>query len=378
MATLDELLHPITPAEFFADYEGRKPLHIPAAGGRGGKSEILTWSAFNGLLDRTGIWTSANLRLMRDHIAVPADQFCQPVETPNGMVMRPSPAKVEVFLSAGSSLVANDVLDLHPPLAVVGRAIGEAFAARIGANVYCSFQGIRAFGTHFDNHDVLVVQTEGEKVWNLYEARADNPLEIPADTLETRREFERTRGALMQEVVMRPGDVLYLPRGWYHDALAADGGSLHVTFSITPLTGNDILSLVRTAAMRDPAFRAWLPPAARDGGAALRSRLKETALMLASLAEAPDLFEAVSMAQAQLVSRLAGFTLPDRKPITLYRTTGRAFPPTESSLRRIYDWAIEEQRFALEDMIAQFEVIPESDVREGVEAAVRAGALQKV
>ena len=30
MFTLDDLLHPITPAQFFADYDDRKPLHVPA------------------------------------------------------------------------------------------------------------------------------------------------------------------------------------------------------------------------------------------------------------------------------------------------------------------------------------------------------------
>ncbi len=65
---------------------------------------------------------------------------------------------------------------------------------------------------------------------------------------------------------MRPGDVLYLPRGWYHDALAVDGPSLHVTLSVTPLYGRILFRLLEPAAMQDPAFRAWLPPADRDGG----------------------------------------------------------------------------------------------------------------
>jgi hypothetical protein len=37
----------------------------------------------------------------------------------------------------------------------------------------CSFGGVRALATHFDLHDVFAVQIEGEKVWRLYENRAD-------------------------------------------------------------------------------------------------------------------------------------------------------------------------------------------------------------
>ena len=82
MATLDELLHPITPTEFFAEYEGRKPLHIPAGPERS-NLELLTWDASDGLLNRPGIWTGQNLRPMCNHAAVPLDQYWVVVQTPD-------------------------------------------------------------------------------------------------------------------------------------------------------------------------------------------------------------------------------------------------------------------------------------------------------
>lgn len=376
MLSLDELLHPITPDQFRADYEGRKPLHIPAGDGDR-KREILSWAAFNDLLNQQALWTPSRLRLMRDHMAVPPEQFCRPTRTPDGSVMRPIPGRVELFLSAGSSLVANDVLHFHPPLTAVGRTLSEAFGGDVGANVYCSFRGVQAFGTHFDDHEVIVVHTEGEKVWNLYEARADNPLVTFPDTPETRLWFERTRGPVMQKVTMRPGDVLYLPCGWYHDALAGDGGSLHVSFSITPLYGRSLLNLLDGPGMLDPVFRAWLPPAGRDGGEPLRRRLAEMGRLLASLAESPSLFDEVAMAQERLVPRPSTFELPQRKPLTLYQTTGHAFPATTAVVRTAYDWAIQERQFALEDMVAQFDMISEADVRAAVTAAEQAGAIRR-
>jgi lysine-specific demethylase/histidyl-hydroxylase NO66 len=272
MHSLDDLLHPISPEHFLGEYVGRKPLHIPASGD-GAKAAILTWPDFNRLLGQGSLWTSAHLRLMRNYVAVPPDQYCHPVATPQGEVLRPWPQKVEVFLSAGASLIANDVLSIHEPLMRIGETLSRTFAASIGANIYCSFRGVQAFGTHFDNHDVIVIQTGGTKVWNLYESRADNPVENFPDDDATRRWFEQTRGALMQQVTMQPGDVLYLPRGWYHDALATDGPSLHVTFAITPLHGRTLLALLNLEAMKDPAYRAFAPPATEDGGAALAAHL---------------------------------------------------------------------------------------------------------
>lgn len=377
MNSLDELLHPVTLDQFRAEYEDRKPLHVPAETDRR-KAAALTWSAFNALLDQSSLWTAGSLRLMRNHTPVPPEEYCRPVKTPDGTVMRPSAGMVEVFLSAGASAVANDVLHLHPPLTRIGQALGETYAALVGANVYCSFQGVRAFGTHFDNHDVFVIQTEGEKVWTLYENRALNPVDPPEDTAETRRWFEQTRGRVLQEIVMRPGDVLYLPRGWYHDALATEGASLHVTFSVTPLYGRILLSLLDNAAMQNPAFRAWLPPAHQDEGRALQQRLAELGEMLAAIVATPEFRDEVAMAQRRLIARPAGFSLPTRKPVTLYRTTGRAFPRSSTALGVIYGWAIQERQFALEEMIAQFDFLSEQEVRDGVDAAEKAGALEKL
>lgn len=377
MFTLDDLLHPITPAQFFADYDDRKPLHIPA-GDDARKREVLTWAAWNDMLNRTVNWTSGSLRLIRNHQGIPEDQYCRSVRTVNGMIMQPSPAKMEVFISAGASVVANDVQQMHSPLNAVASVLSRAYAAQIGANVYCSFKGVQAFGTHYDNHHVFVIHTEGEKVWNLYERRAENPVENLADNAETRLFLEQSRGKVIQKVTMRPGDVLYLPRGWYHDALAEDGGSLHVTFSIAPLYGRILFQLLDHAAMQNPAFREYLPPAWQDGGVALARKVTEMGQFLSRIAASPAFHDEVAMAQERLSIRPADFTLPERKPITLYQTTGRAFPNASTGVRGAYEWAMQERRFALEDMIAQIDFASEADIRAGVEAAVAAGALQKV
>ena len=377
MHSLDDLLHPVSPAQFRAEYLGRKPLHIPAAGDDR-KAAILTWADFNRLLGQGSLWSSAHLRLMRNYVAVPPDQYCHPVATPQGEVLRPWPQKVEVFLSAGASLIANDVLTIHEPLMRIGETLGQTFAASIGANIYCSFQGVQAFGTHFDNHDVVVVQTGGTKLWNLYESRAENPIENFPDDAATRRWFEQSRGPLMQQVTMQVGDVLYLPRGWYHDALATDGPSLHVTFAITPLHGRTLLALLNIEAMKDPAYRAFAPPAHEDGGAALAAHLADYGQILARIAASPAFAEEVAKSQARMTPRPPSFTLPERKPVTLYRVTGRSFPACPGAVRETYDWAIEERQFALEDMVAQFQSLSEGEVRAGVAAAEAAGAVQRL
>ena len=375
MRTLEDILHPVTPAQFRAEYEGRKPLHIPAPEGSN-KRTLLTWDAFNGLLNQTNVWTSERLQLMHRDAAAPPEQYCKLKRTPEGHIWRPSPAKVEVLLAAGASILANDVLTLHSPITHAGVALGEALAAEVGASVFCSFKGGRAVATHYDVHEVFAVQTEGEKVWNLYEGRETDPVGYPPGLSQA--EFDRNRGRLVSTITMKPGDVLYMPRGFYHDTVTPDQPSLHVSFTVMPLAGRSILALLDAPALRDAAFRAWLPAADAEGGALLQARLTELAGRLADIVASPDFRDEVALLQRRLMPRAPDFSLPVRKPATLYRTTGRAFPHSSALTRRIYDWMIEARQFAIEDLAAEMDDRPESDIRAALSEAEAAGAVRRV
>jgi ribosomal protein L16 Arg81 hydroxylase len=376
MLTLTDLLSPIEPERFFADHHDRKPLHVPAASDDR-KREILRWAGFNGLLNQTSIWTAQSLKLVRDAEAVAPDQYCRIENTQSGPVMRPDPAKVAIHMAAGASAVAGDVQKLTPELARASEDLGRTFAAAVGANVYCSFQGVRAFGTHYDLHHVFAVQTEGKKLWRLYSNRADRPVDFPPDTPETRRWLEQSRGPVSAEVLMKPGDVLYLPRGWYHDALAQDGASLHVTFSVTPLYGRVIFGLLEQAAMQDPAFREYLAPSSAENGRTLQSQLTALGQKLARLAALPEFRDEVAMTQTRLNPGLPAFALPSRTALTAWRRTGMAGPREAGPVAHAMAWAYAQPDFALEELIAQFDFVPEADIHAAVERAAAAGALQR-
>lgn len=376
MLTLDELLAPITPEQFRADYQGRKPLHIPA-GADATKRRLLPWDGFNRLLDQTAIWHSGNLKMQHNGQTLHSWQYCREVRTQTGVQFQAVPGKVQALMTMGASVVANSVETLSPELAALRRTLSEAFSAHVGANVYCSFKGVQAFNTHYDLHDVFAVQTEGEKVWRLYTSRAENPVSFEEDLEAAEARIMATRGQVMTEVVMRPGDVLYLPRGWYHDALARDGESLHVTWSITPLYGKILFGLLESAALQDPAFREWLAPAGADGGKALAAQVADLGRKLAHLTTLPAFVDEVVMAQQKLIPRAPAYALPARPTLTFYAPTGLQPPDIRGPGRVVIDWALTQQRVALEDMIAQFDFVPEAALRDAVAQAERAGALRR-
>lgn len=315
-----ELLAPMPVETFLTEYYGRKPVHI--ARGDAPRPDILSWDQFNRALEVRRYWTEPRLRLVMGNKPALSQHYLEKTETLDGPMMLANPDKVKAFLGLGASLVANQIDGVSTEAHAVSRTLQAMLGASVSANVYCSFQNVQAFQTHYDLHDVLAFQTEGEKIWRVYEARADAPVRPLPDGDATSQYLNATRGRVLFEVKMRPGDVLYLPRGQYHDALATSDASLHVTFSISPLTGLKLFDLLKEEAEQESLFRQYLPDARERGGAALREHLEAAAARLAELARSPAFFEEVRNAQRALAARPADYALPRRPDPVFYAATG--------------------------------------------------------
>ena len=81
------------------------------------------------------------------------------------------------------------------------------------ANAYYTPRGSQGFAVHHDTHDVLVLQVAGEKRWLLYEPLLELPLKHQRYSQALGEHGEPT-----DDLVLRAGDTLYLPRGWLHQA----------------------------------------------------------------------------------------------------------------------------------------------------------------
>jgi len=144
-------------------------------------------------------------------------------------------------------------------------------AVGCSVNVYATPPGGQALDAHYDDHCVFVAQLRGAKRWRLYGGGAPLP-ELGAPTSPPDPAVLR-RGACAA-VTLRPGDVLYVPRGVVHAATAAnDGGeeSVHVTVGVD-------LGPALTA-------RGALHAALADRGAAVGAH----AALKGAAADAPDL-----------------------------------------------------------------------------------------
>ena len=256
--SLTDLLHPVTETEFFADYYGKKFLHIE--GGARKFEKVMSWDILTGILNQTAIWTSKSLQLVLDNDVVSPPAFCESVTNRDGFeVLQPDARKVMALLRRGASMVANDIDSLTPAVAGVAAALEVGLSGKAQANLYCSWQQRQAFGSHFDTHDVFAVHVTGEKLWNIYETRMDNPIAHPKFKSYGQKWHDDNRGPVAAQVPMRPGDLLYIPRGQYHDAMATSDGTIHIAFGLTHVIGVDVLDMLLATVVDDVEFRRNMP-----------------------------------------------------------------------------------------------------------------------
>jgi len=157
----------------------------------------------------------------------------------------------------GSTIILNQLHQSDIALADFCRTVERVFSCHVQTNIYLTPPGSQGFHTHYDNHDVFVLQIEGEKTWRLY----DRPVEAPYRG-ERFQSGQHPVGEPSHSFVLKAGDCAYVPRGLMHDASASgDAASLHITCGLLVRTWADlVLEAVSEVCVNDPAFRRGLPP----------------------------------------------------------------------------------------------------------------------
>ena len=93
----------------------------------------------------------------------------------------------------------------------------------VQVNAYVTPPQSRGFDAHYDVHDVFVVQVDGEKRWRVHQPVHDSPLRDQPWTDHRAAVEAAAQAPPLVDTVLRPGDCLYLPRGYLHAATALGG-----------------------------------------------------------------------------------------------------------------------------------------------------------
>mmetsp|Transcript_17479 Transcript_17479/g.20167 ORF Transcript_17479/g.20167 Transcript_17479/m.20167 type:complete len:641 (+) Transcript_17479:57-1979(+) len=104
----------------------------------------------------------------------------------------------------------------------------------VGSNVYLTPPGdSQGFSPHYDDVCAYILQLEGKKHWKVYPPQ--NKAEIlPRFSSDDYNDDDTKNWTAALDVVLEKGDVLYIPRGWIHQACTlptSNEHSLHLTAS---------------------------------------------------------------------------------------------------------------------------------------------------
>jgi hypothetical protein len=166
--------------------------------------------------------------------------------------------KVVNYFADGYTLIIKDAALFSADLQRFCNHLQRDLMAFAQPNVYITPPAAQGFQVHHDTHDTLTAQIAGEKTWRIYEPLIALPLESQPFHSGTKVEGLK----LLDEVRLLPGDTLYIPRGFPHEAKTSATMSLHCTFALAPVRITDVMDLaLRIAGDQDVELRHALPPA---------------------------------------------------------------------------------------------------------------------
>jgi hypothetical protein len=250
------------PQVFAAEYWSRRPLLTRAAETAASFTDLLDLPAVDELLSRRGLRTPF-LRIAKDGAVVDPSRFTTSGGAGAEIGDQVSSDAVLRLFADGSTVVLQGLHRLWPPLIEFADSLAADLGHPTQVNAYITPPSSRGFSPHYDVHDVFVLQVAGEKHWRIHEPVLRDPLRDQPWNDHAAEVAAAATGEPVIDAVLRPGDALYLPRGFLHSAVALGEISAHLTIGVHPVTrwaaAEAALELLRTAAVGDPELRRSFP-----------------------------------------------------------------------------------------------------------------------
>lgn len=230
---LSRLLAPLTAELFLRHYQAREHFHVS-------RSSPLYYADLLDVADLDTVLQSRQLpaafiNVVKNGVPCPVEGWSRFANSARGAHQIAIPEDILTLYADGATLILNRGDALLPALANVCRKLTRELGFPTQTNIYITPRNSAGFAKHSDDHDVLILQIAGSKSWRVY-----------------------TPGEL--EIELHPGDLLYIPRGMFHDARSRDEDSIHVTLGLRPAYAFELIRDLSTLAADRENFQKPMPP----------------------------------------------------------------------------------------------------------------------
>ncbi len=248
----------------FADGWPDRPYHnLQSATGL---RETCSWASVDRLLNDQALRVPS-FRMARDNQLLPLSAVTRSeLSTSLGLKGLADPARIVTEFGNGATLVLQGLQRFWPPLTDLTRRLSSEIGHAVFVNAYLTPRSAQGFGAHHDPYHAWLMQTEGAKTWRLWEPQ--NAPEVDPPDLE---------------IDLAEGDVLWIPRGWWHVGKSGAQPSLHLTFTVWATKLADVLTVMSAELVSRPQLAREFSPNAFNAGSQARATLKSALAQLAQL-----------------------------------------------------------------------------------------------
>jgi hypothetical protein len=269
------LLQPSEPAIFFQHYWGQQPLILL-------RDKPHYYAQLLTLRDGDSVLRFAHLRYPDIQLTNQA-QHGSPLAIFEGMQTAslhdygvPDVNRLYGAYAQGGMIFVRALHKHWEPIAVLCRNLEQAFHHPVNADLYLVHKDSPGFRPHYHTYDDFVLQLEGAERWRTYDYTPQRALHPSNQPLP-----EGDLPPPAHEVDLQPGDLLYIPRGCVHHALAPERSSLHLVLSIYAFTWADLFcSALASVSSQDTLFQEPLPVDFLTPGASREALQEQWAALL--------------------------------------------------------------------------------------------------
>lgn len=185
------------------------------------------------------------VRLMSRHKQLDPKDLFNTAQRLGFLVQAVDQPTVMAELNRGAVLNINHLQLRHSWATGVAQALSWETNSLVHINAYYGSSGSKGFVKHTDDYPVFIVQLEGYKEWWVY---SENPRK------------------LLLHTVLEAGDVLYIPRKFFHRARTPKGTlSLHLTVGMKYLRYDYLVKLLAKHMQNNPIGKGLPKELKRNG-----------------------------------------------------------------------------------------------------------------
>ncbi|WP_448109014.1 JmjC domain-containing protein [Pseudomonas azerbaijanoccidentalis] len=147
------------------------------------------------------------------------------------------------YLKNGATLIANKIKH-SAKVDKLSRQVAVFTGRQVVSSAYVALGEKESSPCHWDTRDVFAIQLIGRKHWIIYEPSMKSP--IFTQQSKDYKDQHPCPSVPYMDIILEAGDILYIPRGWWHNPLPLGEPTFHLSVGTFPALIVDYLSWLLT------------------------------------------------------------------------------------------------------------------------------------